>query len=156
MKRFRDFLFKVFFKKGEKSYCSILYHKTRKYLPFRIIIKEVDNVLTLREISFTWFNHKRIGFLFYENRKVSSFGILQTAGLYIGISYWENGKKRFVGKCNDKTVRGSYYGPSYPLKGTFYNNKGKKMYKGIFDCSRQGSLGYPKVIFPNDYGPITW
>ena len=155
MKRFKDFLFTIFFKREKNPY-AMLYHHTRKFLPFRIIIKEVDNVLSLREISFKWFKHKRIGFLFYENRKVSSFGILQASGLYKGVSYWQNGKKKFIGKCNDRMKSGSYYGPSYPVKGKFYNSEGKKVYQGIFICSHQGSIGYPRVDFPSNYGSISW
>ena len=96
------------------------------------------------------------GFLFYENRKVSSFGILQASGLYKGVSYWQNGKKKFIGKCNDRMKSGSYYGPSYPVKGKFYNSEGKKVYQGIFICSHQGSIGYPRVDFPSNYGSISW
>lgn len=153
-------VFKLFFRKdGEKPY-SIVYYKSRKFIPLKIVYVQKNERICLCEISFKWFpinkKSKRIGWLFHENGKVSSKGILQQCGLYKGKSYWENGKIKFKGICNDKGINGAYYGPSYPLHGTFFDENGEKLYSGEFQISRSGSLAYPHVDIPQNFGSITW
>ena len=67
---------------------------------------------------------------------------------------------KFVGQFNDKhgEITGckpeDYYGPSYPVEGTFYSEDGAVLYIGKFKVVKQGSLGYPKVIVPENFGSL--
>ena len=156
----KDAIFKLFFKKeGDEPY-STVYYTSRKFIPFKIVFVQSSEKIHLREISFKWFPinkvPKRIGWLFHKNGKVSSKGILQRSGLYKGKNYWENGKIKFKGVCNDKGVNGAYYGPSHPARGTFFDENGVEVYRGNFKISRSGSIGFPRVVFPQNFGCIKW
>lgn len=101
------------------------------------------------------------GVMFYKDGTVYQEGIFQWGGLYYGRVFYPFGKLKFIGQFNDKhgAVTGQpaeeYYGPSYPVEGTFYSEDGTIIYQGKFQIRKQGSLGYPKVIVPEEFGPLT-
>ena len=100
------------------------------------------------------------GVEFYKNGKVYQEGIFQWGGLYYGRVFYPSGALKFIGQFNDKhgTITGKqacgYYGPSYPVEGTFYGEDGTVIYRGKFKIRQVGSLGYPQVIVPEGFGPL--
>ena len=100
------------------------------------------------------------GTIFYEDGTPYQEGLFQWGGLYCGRIFYPSGKVKFVGQFNDKhgEITGCepehYYGPSYPVEGTFYAEDGTVLYSGKFKVVKQGSLGYPKVIVPENFGPL--
>ena len=100
------------------------------------------------------------GVRFYKDGTVYQEGIFQWGGLYYGRMFYPSGKLKFIGQFNDKhgTITGKqtvgYYGPSYPVEATFYSEDGEILYQGKFQIQKQGSIGYPKVIVPEGFGPL--
>ena len=100
------------------------------------------------------------GTKFYEDGTPHQEGLFQWGGLYCGRVFYPSGKVKFVGQFNDKhgEITGceaeDYYGPSYPVDGTFFAEDGSVLYKGRFKIRKLGSLGYPRVIFPEGFGPL--
>lgn len=100
------------------------------------------------------------GTQFYKDGTPYQEGLFQWGGLYCGRIFYPSGKVKFVGQFNDKhgAITGSnaedYYGPSYPVAGTFFSEDGAVLYEGPFTIIKIGSLGYPKVIIPKDFGPL--
>ena len=101
------------------------------------------------------------GVMFYKDGTIYKEGIFQWGGLYYGRLFYPSGKLKFVGQFNDKhgTITGKqtagYYGPSYPVEGIFYAEDGTILYNGKFTVRQLGSLGYPQVVFPEGFGPLT-
>lgn len=101
------------------------------------------------------------GVKFREDGTLWCEGIFQHGGLYYGRLFYPSGKLKFIGQFNDKhgAITGrkteSYYGPSYPVEGTFYAEDGSVLYQGAFKIQKQGSVGYPKVIVPEGFGSLT-
>lgn len=111
--------------------------------------------------------HKIEGTMYHKNGNKFREGIFQRAGLLVGKEYYESGALKFEGKFNDKRFPDDpskaevdtkadkgYYGPSYPVEGKFYAEDGTLIYEGKFDIGKQGSVGYPRVIFPEGYGSL--
>ena len=100
------------------------------------------------------------GVRFYKDGTVYQEGIFQWGGLYYGRMFYPSGKLKFIGQFNDKhgTITGKrvegYYGPSYPVEGTFYSEDGEILYRGEFTIRKQGCIGYPVVIIPEGFGPL--
>ena len=103
---------------------------------------------------------------FFEDGTVSKQGYFQRAGLLYGKVYYPSGKLKFVGIYNykefevenDYTLSGDnhdYYGPSYPLYGRFYAEDGKMLHHGKFTVHFSGSVGYPYVVHPKEFGNLT-
>lgn len=101
------------------------------------------------------------GIEFRENGTLWREGIFQWGGLYYGRLFYPSGKLKFIGQFNDKhgTITGckpeGYYGPSYPVEGTFYAEDGSVLYQGAFRIRKQGSIGYPKVTVPEGFGSLS-
>lgn len=89
------------------------------------------------------------GTLYYENGNVWKKGTFQSSGLLEGEEYYPNGQLMFRGRYNDKAMNGSYYGPSYPLYGQFYDEEGNLVYDGEVKIGRSGNLRYPHVVLPD-------
>ena len=100
------------------------------------------------------------GVEFYKDGTVYREGIFQWGGLYYGRVFYPSGKLKFLGQFNDKhgTITGNppqhYYGPSYPVSGTFYAEDGSVLFQGEFQVRHQGSLGYPQVVVPEGFGSL--
>lgn len=100
------------------------------------------------------------GVEFREDGTLWREGVFQSGGLYYGRLFYPSGKQKFMGKFNDKhgiltgCAPEDYYGPSYPVEGTFYAEDGKILYQGKFKVRKCGSLGYPKVIEPEGFGSL--
>ena len=119
------------------------------------------------------------GTKYYKNGNKFREGVFQRAGLLMGKEYYENGQIRFSGIFNNKDkdstyyiygklinsdgvvsgpgwihVNNSYYGPSYPVYGKWFGEDGELCYEGFFKKTTIGSLGYPKIIWPEGYGRI--
>lgn len=101
------------------------------------------------------------GVMFYKDGTIYKEGIFQWGGLYYGRLFYPSGRLKFVGRFNDKhgTITGKqtpgYYGPSYPVEGIFYAEDGTVLYDGKFTIRQLGTLGYPQVVFPEGFGPLT-
>ena len=101
------------------------------------------------------------GVEFREDGSLRQEGIFQWGGLYYGRLFYPSGKLKFIGQFNDKhgTITNcradDYYGPSYPVEGTFYAEDGAILYRGKFTVRKRGSLGYPQVIVPEGFGALT-
>jgi antitoxin component YwqK of YwqJK toxin-antitoxin module len=93
------------------------------------------------------------GIEYYTNGIVYREGIFTRGGLLEGKEYYSSGKIKFEGRFNSKEER-DYYGPTYPLAGRFYSENRSLLYDGEFTVEHQGSMGYPKVIIPSNYGPL--
>ncbi len=77
-------------------------------------------------------------------------GIFGEKGLLSGVEYYDNGQVRF-----DGILKYHYhYGPNYPVYGRCYYRDGRLMHDGQFKIKFVGSLGYPTVDEPKDYGTI--
>lgn len=94
---------------------------------------------------------KLYGYEYYEDGNVKYEGILQRGGLYEGKYYYPSGKLKFVGRYNEREINGGYYGPPFPINGSYYSETGELLYQGRFKIKRLGSLGYPKVVFPEGF-----
>lgn len=161
-KTIKSRLLKNFFIHHNTKNC-VEYYETKKFFPFKIHLYKNKK---LHFFAIRWFkingSFKYLGFSFYENGKICSKGIFHGSGmLYKGTNYREDGTKRFKGICNDKHAdyikyKTDYYGPSYPVYGTYYNEMGKREYRGKFKISHHGGVGYPYVEYPENYGSIKW
>ena len=94
------------------------------------------------------------GISYYKSGVVYREGLFQHGGLLEGKEYYPSGKLKFEGRYNDRKKDGGYYGPSYPIHGKFYAEDGTLLYEGDFKVEKQGSIGYPKVVIPKDFGPL--
>jgi len=95
------------------------------------------------------------GISYYKTGVVYREGQFQHGGLFDGKEYYPSGKLKFEGRYNCRKSDGSgYYGPSYPVRGTFYSEDGLLIYEGEFKVIKQGSIGYPKVVFPEGFGSL--
>ena len=100
------------------------------------------------------------GTKFYEDGTPWQEGLFQWGGLYWGRIFYPSGKVKFVGRFNDKhgEITGCepecYYGPSYPVEGTFYSERGDILYQGRFQIRKLGNAGYPQVIVPQNFGAL--
>lgn len=94
---------------------------------------------------------KFYGYEYYEDGMVKYEGILQRGGLYEGKYYYPSGRLKFVGRYNDREINGGYYGPPYPINGTYYSEAGEILYRGRFEIRHEGGVGYPKVILPEGF-----
>lgn len=94
------------------------------------------------------------GTSYYKNGVVYREGQFQHGGLFEGKEYYSSGKLKFEGRYNCRATDRGYYGPTYPLFGKFYGEDGSLIYEGNFKVEKQGSVGYPKVIFPEGYGSL--
>ena len=100
------------------------------------------------------------GIEFYEDGTPHREGLFQLGGLYCGRIFYPSGKVKFVGQFNDKHGEFTggkpecYYGPSYPVEGIFYSEDGAVLYSGKFRVRKQGNVGYPKVVVPENFGSL--
>ena len=90
------------------------------------------------------------GKMFYPDGTTYREGIFGEKGLLSGVEYYDNGQVRFDGIL--KYHPG--YGPNYPVYGRCYYRDGRLMYAGTFRVCFTGSLSYPHVEVPADYGTI--
>lgn len=116
------------------------------------------------------------GTTYYRNGNKHMDGLLQISGLLVGRIYYPDGQLKFEGVCNDKFGNhtyesngktyyldgtylsdqrlyqgGSYFGPSYPIKGKYYDEDGKLIYQGIFQKTKIGCMCYPRIVVPEGY-----
>lgn len=91
------------------------------------------------------------GRLYYINGGIYKEGIFGIGGLLRGRIYYPSGQLKFEGEFNSKKGM-SYYGPTYPVQGKFWLEDGSLAYQGKFEVVRQGNVGYPKVVFPENFG----
>ena len=155
-------LLKLFFVYHNEANCE-KYYESKKFLPVKIKLYENRRI---RFLAIRWFRINRrfkyLGLSFYNSGKLCSKGVFYNSGcLFKGTNYRENGTKKFKGICNDKHLeylinKCSYYGPTYPVYGIYYNEKGEKEYAGIFSITKSGSMAYPHVAYPEEYGSIEW
>lgn len=94
------------------------------------------------------------GISFYKSGVVYREGQFQHGGLFEGKEYYPSGKLKFEGRYNCRRSGNGYYGPSYPLRGRFYSEDGELLFDGEFKVTKLGSVGYPKVVFPEGFGPL--
>lgn len=90
------------------------------------------------------------GTLFHENGNKKAEGLFGRRGLLNGKMYYPSGNLRFEGVCSDH----ANYGPNYPVNGSFYSEDGQCLYTGKFRCRFSG-LGYPSVVVPEGFGPLS-
>lgn len=92
---------------------------------------------------------------YYRTGEVHLKGTFEKAGLSEGTEYYKNGNIRYTGHYYHKHENGgSYYGPTYPTEGKYYSEDGKLQYEGKFRIARQGGVGFPKVVIPENFGRI--
>lgn len=96
-------------------------------------------------------DHKPFGAgrTFYWDGKPYQEGIFGLKGLLCGRLYYVNGMIRFEGQFRLNQA----YGPNYPEYGTWYDQKGKMLYRGKFKVLRS-SLGWPHVHEPEGFGCV--
>ena len=87
---------------------------------------------------------------YWENGNLYQEGEFGIKGLVNGTEYYPNGRPRFIGRFQVWTA----YGPNPPEKGQFFDPEGNLVYEGKFSVSGLGGVGYPKVLIPENYGPI--
>ncbi len=90
-----------------------------------------------------------VGVTYFENGKKYQEGSFGIKGLLSGKEYYPNGKLRFEGEFKLNKA----YGPNSPKNGSFYDLSGSLVYQGEF-IARYGSVGYPSIIIPKEYGSI--
>ncbi len=94
-----------------------------------------------------------MGILYFKDGKVYKVGRFGVGGLLEGRIYYPSGQLKFEGEFNSKKGM-TYYGPTYPVRGKFWLEDGTLAYEGEFKVVRQGNLGYPKVIVPENFGSL--
>lgn len=94
------------------------------------------------------------GVCYYKSGVLYREGQYQHGGLFEGKEYYSSGKLKFEGRYNCRDLDKEYYGPTYPLYGKFYAEDGSLLYEGDFKIEKQGSVGYPKVTFPEGFGGL--
>lgn len=103
----------------------------------------------MKKNSDSWYR-SGFGIMLYPSGKIYKIGVFQRKGLRYGIDFYDNGHVRTVAIYNDGE-KISYYGPSYPEYGIYYDEAGKLLYEGKFVCGSKGSLGWPVIIKPEGY-----
>lgn len=129
-----------------------IYDKLKNVKTEDWICEYKDEVLRRKYVSYKSINGfpKVLGYEYYPDGTVKFAGILQRGGLYEGKYYYPSGSLKFEGRCNERE-NGGYYGPSFPINGEYYSETGELLYQGRFKIERLGSLGYPKVVFPEGF-----
>ena len=94
------------------------------------------------------------GTCYYKNGVIYREGVFQHSGLLEGKEYYPNGMLKFEGRYNCRNTDSGYYGPTYPVYGKFYSEDGSLLYEGEFGTKKQGSMGYPMVVFPEGFGSL--
>ena len=92
-----------------------------------------------------------LGTSYYENGNKCQEGIFDEKGLVQGREYYQNGNLRFEGVYTSNKG----YGPNYPTFGTCYDEDGNEIFYGELKIRKIGSMGFPKIIKPEEYGFIT-
>lgn len=92
------------------------------------------------------------GIEYFEDGTPKKVGVFQRRGLIYGCEFYPSGRLKSVARYNDPED-GQYYGPSYPVAGTFFDEEGQILYSGPFTISRSG-IGWPRVVEPEGYGPL--
>ena len=90
------------------------------------------------------------GISYYENGNKCQEGVFDRKGLVYGKEYYQHGILRFEGVY----TRNNGYGPNYPTYGTCYDEDGNEIYYGELKIRKMGSMGFPKVVRPEEYGSI--
>jgi len=93
------------------------------------------------------------GRLYYKDGALHQEGEFSLGGLSEGRIYYPSGQLKFEGVFNSKKGT-TYYGPTYPVHGKFWREDGSLAYEGKFDVIRQGSVGFPKVVVPENFGSL--
>ncbi len=134
---------RIFFKEGNRTWDQI-----HTVLPEPVWEKIYEDGYLLYE-GFT-IDHKAFGAgkAFYRDGKPRAEGIFSFKGLLCGREYYPDGKIRFEGTYRLNQA----YGPNFPDFGSWYDEDGKRIYRGNFKCSRS-SLGLPRVEEPKGF---TW
>ena len=91
------------------------------------------------------------GTSYYENGNKCQEGVFDEKGLIHGREYYQNGNLRFEGVYTSNKG----YGPNYPTFGTCYDEDGNEIFYGELKIRKIGSMGFPKIIKPEEYGFIT-
>ena len=90
------------------------------------------------------------GKTYFSNGNLYQEGEFGIKGLIIGKEYYPSGSIRFEGEFTICKA----YGPNYPRNGRCFDENGNLYYEGDISCTF-GGVGYPSVIIPEEYGPIT-
>lgn len=93
------------------------------------------------------------GTMYYKDGTIYKEGRFAPGGLSEGRIYYPSGQLKFEGVFNSKKGM-TYYGPTYPIRGKFWREDGSLAYDGKFDVIRQGSVGFPKVVVPENFGVL--
>ncbi|NLT14307.1 MAG: hypothetical protein GXY05_08190 [Clostridiales bacterium] len=91
------------------------------------------------------------GVLYYKSGVKHREGQFQHGGLLEGKAYYPSGSLKFEGRYNCRKTDATYYGPTYPVYGKYYSEDGILIYEGEFKVEKQGSIGYPKVTYPEGF-----
>lgn len=91
------------------------------------------------------------GISYYENGNKCQEGVFDEKGLVQGKEYYQNGNLRFEGVY----TANKGYGPNYPTYGTCYDEDGNEIFYGELKIRKIGSMGFPKIVKPEEYGFIT-
>lgn len=91
------------------------------------------------------------GISYYKNGNKCQEGVFDEKGLVQGKEYYQNGNLRFEGVY----TQNKGYGPNYPTYGTCYDEDGKEIFYGELKIRKIGSMGFPKIVMPEEYGFIT-
>lgn len=90
------------------------------------------------------------GISYYENGNKCQEGVFDRKGLVHGKEYYQHGILRFEGVY----TRNKGYGPNYPTFGTCYDEDGNEIFYGELKIRKMGSMGFPKIVRPEEYGSI--
>ena len=91
------------------------------------------------------------GISYYRNGNKCQEGVFDQKGLVHGKEYYQNGILRFEGVY----TRNKGYGPNYPTFGTCYDEDGNEIFYGELKIRKIGSMGFPRIEKPEEYGSIT-
>lgn len=91
------------------------------------------------------------GISYYENGNKCQEGVFDEKGLVQGKEYYQNGNLRFEGVYTPNKG----YGPNYPTYGTCYDEDGNEIFYGALTIKKTGSMGFPRIVKPEEYGFIT-
>ena len=90
-----------------------------------------------------------VGVRFFPNGQRYQEGIWGGKGLLTGREYYPDGQLRFEGVYRYNSA----YGPNYPVYGRCFLEDGTKYFEGELKI-RQGGVGWPFVIEPEEYGMV--
>lgn len=90
------------------------------------------------------------GISYYENGNKCQEGVFDDKCLIHGKEYYQNGNLRFEGVY----THNEGYGHNYPTYGTCYDEDGNEIFYGELKIRKIGSVGFPKIIKPKEYGSI--